>query len=74
MPRVTRKYQVSIPKRIRERIGIKAGDEVGFEIRNHVAILKKKADKTVFDKYVGSARRTKRKDTDQIIEELRGEL
>ncbi|WP_246112353.1 AbrB/MazE/SpoVT family DNA-binding domain-containing protein [Thermococcus aciditolerans] len=30
MPVVTKKYQVTIPKEVREALGIKAGDEVVF--------------------------------------------
>ena len=30
MVSVTRKYQVTIPKRVREELGIKAGDDVVF--------------------------------------------
>jgi AbrB family looped-hinge helix DNA binding protein len=30
MTSVTRKYQVTIPKRVREELGIKAGDDVVF--------------------------------------------
>jgi antitoxin PrlF len=30
MPVVTKKYQVTIPKEVRESLGIKAGDEVVF--------------------------------------------
>jgi AbrB family looped-hinge helix DNA binding protein len=30
MASVTRKYQVTIPKRVREELGIKAGDDVVF--------------------------------------------
>ncbi|MDI3476048.1 MAG: hypothetical protein PWQ95_1776 [Thermococcaceae archaeon] len=30
MPVVTKKYQITIPKEVRESLGIKAGDEVVF--------------------------------------------
>jgi len=39
--RVTRKGQVTIPKEIREKLGIKEGDYVAFIIEDNKVILKK---------------------------------
>lgn len=70
MPRVSEKGQVTIPKEIREILGIHPGDEVEFEKENGDVKIVKKADNEVFDDYVGYLGKGK---TDKIIGELRGE-
>lgn len=60
MPRVTTKGQVTIPKEIREALGIEPGDEVTFEKTEAGYKLRKKAPTTAegedpFEKYRGSA-------------------
>lgn len=39
--KVTTKYQTSIPKNIRDKLGIKAGDYVEFDIANNNIIFRK---------------------------------
>ena len=39
--RVTKKGQITIPYEIREKLGIKPGDIVVFEIRNKEIIIRK---------------------------------
>jgi AbrB family looped-hinge helix DNA binding protein len=72
MPIVTRKGQVTIPKEIRDKIGILPGSEVKFEIEGDKCILRKKIDKSPFDKWTGVLR--KEKSSDEIVEDLRGEV
>lgn len=76
MPRVTTKGQVTIPKEIRDALGIEPGDEVVFEEAEAGYRIRKKAPTTAggsdpFEKYRGSA------DSDQTMAErmrrLRGE-
>lgn len=76
MPRVTSKGQVTIPKGIREALGIEPGDEVAFEKTDAGYTIQKKAPTTVdggdpFERYRGSA------DSDETMPErmrrLRGE-
>jgi antitoxin PrlF len=60
MPRVTTKGQVTIPKEIREALGIKPGDEVTFEQTESGYRLRKQEPTTAegndpFEKYRGSA-------------------
>lgn len=61
MPRVTPKGQVTIPKDIRDRLGIKPGDEVAFEKTDAGYTIQKEAPTTAegndpFEKYRGSAK------------------
>lgn len=60
MPRVTTKGQVTIPKEIREALGIEPGDEVSFERTESGYTLQKEEPTTAeggdpFEKYRGSA-------------------
>ena len=60
MPRVTTKGQVTIPKEVRDELGIEAGDEITFEAVNSGYKIRKKAPTTEtgedpFEKYRGSA-------------------
>ena len=43
--RVTEKGQVTIPKHIRDRLGIEPGSEVEFVERDSVALLEKRKDR-----------------------------
>ena len=60
MPRVTTKGQVTIPKEIRNALGIEPGDEVTFEESDSGYEIRKKAPTTVegkdpFERYRGRA-------------------
>lgn len=60
MPRVTTKGQVTIPKEIRDALGIEPGDEVAFERTESGYKLRKEAPTTAegtdpFEKHRGSA-------------------
>lgn len=60
MPRVTTKGQVTIPKEIRDALGIRPGDEVDFERVGSEYRLQKRAPTTddgddPFEKHRGSA-------------------
>ena len=42
--RVTSKGQITIPKEVREALGIAAGDEVVFKVEEHRAVLARTPD------------------------------
>jgi antitoxin PrlF len=71
MGKVTEKGQVTIPKAIREELGIRPGDEVTFEKTEDGYVVRKEVDESRFGKWKGIA------DTDESVEErmqaLRGE-
>lgn len=60
MPRITTKGQVTIPKRIRDALGIEPGDEIAFQETESGYEIRKKEPTTAegedpFEKYRGSA-------------------
>lgn len=60
MPRVTTKGQVTIPKEIRDALGIEPGDEITFEEADSGYTIQKKAPTAAdgadpFEKHRGSA-------------------
>lgn len=76
MPRITSKGQVTIPKEIRDALGIEPGDEVVFEETSSGYTIRKEAPTTAdgadpFEEYRGSA------DSDETMPDrmrrLRGE-
>lgn len=76
MPRVTTKGQVTIPKEIRDMLGIKPGDEVTFEKSDSGYKIQKEAPISAegedpFEKYRGSADRVE--SMPERMQRLRGE-
>lgn len=60
MPRVTTKGQVTIPKEIREALGIEPGDEISFESTDDGYKIRKEKPTTAdgedpFERYRGAA-------------------
>lgn len=74
MPRLTQKGQVTIPKKVRQVLGISPGDEVEFRVaQNHQVIVVKSASPSPFEKYVGYLSRKAGQDPDRIVADLRGD-
>ena len=71
--RLTSKGQVTIPKRVRDRLGLKAGDEIDFvEDGAGYRIEKQIAAESPFARYRGYLKHLKGKDPDALVEEMRG--
>ena len=51
MPRMTSKGQVTIPKRMREHLGLKPGSEIAFTINNRAEIVMKTKEKRPKSKF-----------------------
>lgn len=72
MPRMTSKGQVTIPKNIREVLGVKPGDQVEFELlSDQRVIVKPVLATTVFERYVGYLADRAGEDPDRILAQLR---
>ncbi len=70
--RVTSKGQVTIPKEVREKLGVHAGEDIGFEEREGLFVVSKVVTKSPFDKWVGKLKHLKGRRSDDLIKEARG--
>ena len=70
--KVTSKGQVTIPKKVREKLGIHPGEEVGFEEKGEQILLKKALTKSPFEKWMGQLKHLKGKRSDHLVREIRG--
>ena len=71
--RVTSKGQVTIPKKVRERLGVHPGEEVGFEEKDGLVVVSKVITKSPFDQWVGRLKHLQGRRSDDLVEETRGE-
>jgi antitoxin PrlF len=70
--KVTSKGQVTIPKKVREKLGVFPGEDVGFEEKGDLILIRKVMTKSPFDKWVGKLQHLKGKRSDDLIREIRG--
>jgi antitoxin PrlF len=67
--KVTTKGQLTIPKVIRDEMGLKSGDYVVVKETSAGYVLEKELDENRFDKYVGCLNREVK--SDELLSELR---
>ena len=70
--KVTSKGQVTIPKKVREKLGVLPGENVGFEEKGELVLIKKALTKSPFDKWVGKLKHLKGRHSDDLVQEIRG--
>jgi AbrB family looped-hinge helix DNA binding protein len=68
--RVSEKGQVTIPKRLRDRLGIRPGQLLDFDVERGTLIAKKVEEQDPLDRWYGVLRLGRT--TDELMEELRG--
>ncbi len=68
----TSKGQVTIPKEVRERLGVHPGENVGFEEREGVLVISKVVTRSPFDKWVGRLEHLEGQRSDDLVREARG--
>lgn len=68
--RVSEKGQVTIPKKLRDRLGIQVGDELDFEEERGRLVVTKLADRDPVDAVWGTL--TLPVSVDEAIEQMRG--
>ncbi len=69
--KITSKGQLTLPKPLRDKLGLKTGDNIIIRETSEGYVLEKELDQQRFKKYVGYL--NQESDSDKIIEELRGE-
>jgi AbrB family looped-hinge helix DNA binding protein len=70
--KVTSKGQITIPKDVRTRLGVRPGDELEFIETDGVFTLRKRTTPSRFDRWIGYAKEFKGQDPDKLIEDWRG--
>lgn len=75
--RLTSKGQVTIPRAVRETLGVKYGDQVDFVCEDGRVTVRKHFDPAKFDaaieKWRGRLGHLRGVDIDRLIDEMRGE-
>ena len=69
--KVTSKGQVTIPKKVRDKLGVHPGESLGFEEIDGQMLIKKVLKKSPFDKWVGKLRHLKGQRSDELVREIR---
>ena len=70
--KITSKGQVTIPKAIRELLGLREGEELGFQPHDDTVVLCKVVSHSPFEKWAGKLTHLKGARSDELIGELRG--
>ena len=74
MATVTRRGQVTLPKRVRNALGIEPGTEVDFDVEDGRVIIRKRVPLEALAKWQGRLRGKLAGSTvDQTVEMMRGE-
>lgn len=67
--KVTRKYQITIPKEVREKVSVQIGDEIKIMEQGELIILKKVRKRTLLD--LAGCWRGYPEDPDEFMREVR---
>jgi antitoxin PrlF len=74
MATVSSKGQVTLPKHVREALGLRPGTELSFEVQPGQVILRKEVPEGRLARWRGHLReRAAGRSTDDVITEMRGE-
>jgi len=74
MPRLTSKGQVTVPRHVREALGIGPGSDVEFDLGPDGAVLRKRAPTAALDRWQGRLHgRLPAGSVDELMETFRGD-
>ena len=71
--KITTKGQVTVPKEVRERLGLRPGDELEFIEEDGVFRLRKRLPPAPLKKYRGYLKDLTERDPDELVREMRGQ-
>jgi AbrB family looped-hinge helix DNA binding protein len=71
--RITSKGQITIPKVVREGLGLRPGDEVDFVVDGGAYRLRKVVRTNPFSRYRAFLKGVARQDPDELVRQLRGD-
>ena len=63
---------ITIPKAVREKLGVHPGEDVGFDEKDDLFIICKVVTQSPFDKWVGKLKHLKGRRSDDLVREARG--
>lgn len=66
------KWPTTIPRRVREALGLRVGDEVEFVPTEGGWLVRRRRPAGLFERYVGYLRNLAGQDPDDLLRELRG--
>ena len=73
--RITSKGQVTIPKKVRDCLGVKAGDQIEFVQKDGAVVVQRHFDADAFqralDKWSGRLKHLQGRDPDELVREMR---
>ena len=69
--KITSKGQITLPSKIRQKLGVQAGEVVSFEEFQEGFLVRKVLKKSPFDRWVGSLRHLQGEKTDALVKEMR---
>ena len=70
--KVTSKGQITLPKKVRQKLGVEPGEMVSFEEKEGMVFIRRAVRPSPFDRWTG-AFRGRARSTDELIRNLRGE-
>lgn len=70
--KVTSKGQITIPKDVRERLGLRPGDEIEFVEEDGGFRVEKRMRASPFEMYRGYLKALAGHDPDELVEQMRG--
>jgi AbrB family looped-hinge helix DNA binding protein len=70
--KITSKGQVTIPKKVKEKLRVHPGEEISFEEKEGLFLIRKVVTKSPFDKWMGKLKHLKGQRSDDLVRESRG--
>jgi antitoxin PrlF len=70
--KLTRKGQITVPKEVRGRLGLRPGDELEFFEEKGVFQVRKRVKEDPFGRWRGYLKHLEGRNPDEIIREMRG--
>lgn len=70
--KVTSKGQITVPKAVRDRLGLEPGDELEFIETGGQMVIRRQETGSRFEKYRGYLKHLQGQDPDALVEEMRG--
>lgn len=72
MATLSSKGQITVPKMLREKLGLRPGTRLEFHVEEGKLVAQKVLEKDPFQNWVGRAKSRFRKTSDEMVNELRG--